>query len=165
VDINKKQWYVRWFFFCLALIDEFVNERGWRMNRFEDGVNLCTFMRVSLIWGPLVILLHITFYTGLVATFTYLPIHLFGFGGYVWIIGSVAGVIGALFLVAWVEDVWKIWRRKRWEAAREARHKALEFPVNDRTPEAEKKGPSFVSVVWSYAAAVKQKVCPIIKFN
>ena len=159
MDINKKQWYVRWFFFCLALIDEFMDKRDWRVSQYRHRADLCSFMRVSLLWGPAVILLHIAFYTAAIASVTYLPVQLFGFGGY----GLIIGAIVALTFAVWLaQKVWSTWEDWSWQ---KQRAEALEAESAANEMESTQKEPSFASVVWSYMVAVKQKVCPIINFN
>lgn len=164
MNLNKQQWYVRWFFTCLAVIDEFAGDHGDRVYKNRHGASLCPFVRVSLIWGPLIILLHLVVYAGAIVSVTLLPIILFGFGSYITLIAGITGVIAVIWLCKKAEDALKQWRRRvreaRWQAA-------IEAPESDEQPktEAVKKGPSFASVLWSYAVAAKQRVCPIINFN
>lgn len=164
MDINKKKWYVEWYFTCLAIIDEFVEERDVRVHRYRKNTGLCSFMRVSMLWGPAIILLHIAFYAAVIASVTFLPIYLFGFGGYGKVIGALVLAIFAIWLFNFVWNEVAAWRyRKRVETRANEPEESNEPQVQAAEPV--DKGPSFASLVWSYAVAVKQKVCPTINFN
>lgn len=164
MDLKKQQWYVGWFFTCLAVIDEFMDEREVRVWRHRHGANLCTFMRVSLIWGPFIIALHIIVYGGAIASITYLPVHLFGFGGYAWIIGAIAGLVGTIWLLKIANRAWNAMQQRQRDARRGKAFAEMSTVV-EPSAEPVDKGSSFASIVWSYAVAVKQRVCPIINFN
>ena len=166
MNLKKQQWYVGWFFICLTIIDEFLDDYGHRKYKYYDGANLCTFMRVSLLWGPLIIALHIAIYSAAIASVTYLPVYLFGFDGYGWIIGAIIGVVAVIWLINALDNAWKDWLRQRRYDRQSAKVMAPTAPSEtDYMEEIGHKGPSFISVLWDYAVAIKQRICPIINFN
>lgn len=117
-------------------------------------------MRVSLLWGPAIILLNIVFYAAAIASVTYLPIHLFGFGGYGRIIAAIIALIAFIWLSSLAEAAFKDWLYQR-KVNRIMREDASATEVAPTI----NKGPSFASVVVTYAAATKQKICPTITFK
>jgi hypothetical protein len=157
MELDKRQWYVRWFFWSLMLWDEFrEDETSWQFE--NNGTNLCHFIRVILVWAPLVVVLHLLVYGSAIAVLTAWPIYLFGFSWYMAALLAIAIVVGA------------VWGTKR--ASRKAREWRRTHPITvlrptfrrTKTVEAAPRGPGFFEVLWQYVVAVKSKVCPTITF-
>jgi len=151
MELTKNQWYVRWFFWSLAVCDEFVpNNSSWR---YRSGTNLCHFCR-TLFWGTAVLLVHVAFYGSAIGVVSVLPIYLFGFGGYLWTLFCMGAFV--LFIMGtkllWVRFVQFMRRRNELKT---------EAPPVQPT----RQGPSFFKVLWQYVVAVKGKFCPVITFT
>ena len=163
MDLSKRQWYVAWFFLSLAIIDEFMDERGWRQSRYSEGTNLCSFVRVILLWAPIIVVLNLLGYAAVIAVLTYLPIHLFGLTGYGWIVGGLAAVVAVIWLInVTFAALGRSNARRRELRRRENLHRGFD---EREAPEPEKKGPSFAAVLWGYVVAAKQRICPMINFQ
>lgn len=145
MDLNKQSWYVRWFFWSLGVLEEFVEYHTYE---YRNGTNLCHFVRVVFAYAPLALVLNLAFYAAAVGVVTVWPVYLFGWGSYLTILGFVGGV-GLVYLVGcWL---WSL-RSDQEVTKEEAASSAVD-------PE-----PSFSQVVWEAVVAKKRKVCPLIRF-
>lgn len=162
MDLDKRMWYVSWYFLSLAVIDEFFDERGWRTDRYNSGTNLCSFGKVILVWAPTIFLLNVLVYAGLIFVLTYLPIHLFGLTGYGWIIGAIVALIAIVWLASAITEAFNRANSRRFN---ERINKQSWERSATKLEEPEDKGPSFVAVMWGYLVAAKQRVCPMINFK
>ncbi|HEX5774856.1 MAG TPA: hypothetical protein VFY28_02755 [Candidatus Paceibacterota bacterium] len=171
MDLDKRQWYVTWFFVSLAVLDKFRGRTWWDsdLDRYKNGTNLCHFIRVILLWTPLVYALHILVYGTAIAILTYWPIRLFGFNGYIatiiGIVTFVVVVVGAAFALQGLVSLLAYIRSNQHERAVERAKQESDKDVPAPQPAKVRHGPSFGEVLWSYLVAAKQKVCPIINFK
>lgn len=160
MELDKRQWYVRWFFWSLTVWDEF-KDHGDSSWRYRNGTNLCHFLRVMLVWCPLVLLLNVAVYGAGVAALTALPIYFWGGTGYAYVVGALAIVVGVIISLNALSRRLKEWERRHPPAPKPEKKKE---PPKVAVPAAP-TGPGFWQVVWQYIVASKQKVCPIITFN
>lgn len=163
MELNEKRWYVQWFFFSLYVIDRFTDGYDEETYR-RRGTNLCHFMRVTLIWAPLVLLLNLAVYGLLLSALVLVPLYYFGLFGSMKIYGVIIGIILAIVFIAlliWAaheitrmlhEGSSKLADAIQENKARKAAHEAV-------------NGPSFGTMVWRYAVATKRRICPLITFN
>lgn len=163
MELNRNRWYVQWFFLSLRIVDRFTkrnNEFTYKMR----GTNLCHFMRVTLIWSPLIVLLHLALYGLALSALVIVPLHFFGLVGsakFVGIILSTFVALTALFFLIWAAvKLTSVFLRG-------SSSFALVLRERKERAEAERaiKGPSFGSMVWQYAVATKRRICPVITFN
>jgi hypothetical protein len=172
MELNNRRWYVTWFYLSLAILDRFQGDRGWgrKEDKYRNGTNLCHFIRVTLVWGPLVLALHLVVYGAAIAVLTIVPIQLFGWSGYFAIIAGIAGFIGILagvVFMLWLYEVVKDFiANKRYEA-RLRRQAEAGDAVSEEAEESptEDKGPTFIQLVFANIKAAKQQVCPTINFK
>ena len=165
MELNKNRWYVQWFFLSLRIVDRFTGgqDEYWHA---EGGhaTNLCQFMRVTLIWAPLVVALNLTVYGLVLGALIFVPLYYFGLTGSL----TIYGVILALLASASVL-VFLIWVAIRLTSVIRDGSSELAYVLRKRkerkAAERAGKGPSFGSLIWQYAVAVKRRVCPIITFN
>ena len=157
MELDRRQWYVRWFFWSLMVWNEFKedDDSSWR---YRTGTNLCHFLRVMLVWCPLVLLLNAAVYGSGIAVLTVLPIYFYGGVGYAWIIGVIVFVVGLLLAVKFVNR-----RLSEWSYRRSAMR--VRVPQPPRAPITAPTGPTFLEVLLSYIIAVKMKVCPTVTFK
>lgn len=166
--IRKGSWHYHLFRFGTKLVDIlFANKygvSGHYESRFQNGTNLCHYMRVIMVYVPLMFLLW-----GSVAAFgiyalVISPIQLFGLTGVLntlYVVGivvmAIAAIIGVLWVIGAISDfcksAWYDWQRSR----RTAEPK-LEEPKED-------KGPSFLDLAIEWVIAKKKNICPLISFN
>lgn len=127
MKLSNDAWHVRWFNFVQSQIGDF---------SYSSGTNLCHYMRVTMLWGPLLILLAAGAVGSILWVLVGLPILIFGMWGLplVWaIIGAFAtAVYGIVYLIG------------KYAAA----------PVG-----------SAAYCVYQHARAVKGRFCPLVSFD
>lgn len=86
MELNKDIWYVRLFFWTLEVYYAFRNEKYCfsRSHVERTGTNLCFFVRVIVLYAPLILLLNVVFVAAAVASVTAIPIYFFGATFYGW---------------------------------------------------------------------------------
>ncbi len=131
MKVSQQSWHARWF--------NFVQKKLFDSVRYSDGTNLCHYMRVTMLWGPLffgVMLLGIGV-ACLAAIFVFVlaPYDLLGFYGPPLAITLAAGLIYSLIKMPW------LFRRYRHKFA----------PIG-----------SFTHAMIEHAGAVKGRFCPLI---
>lgn len=154
MDLNKSKWYVRWYFWSLGICEEFRDNHSLIWNAEKDGTNLCAFMRVILIYAPLILLLHAIVYAAALAVITVLPIWLFGLMSYGLVVGAIALLIILVALAINLVGELLDKRRTRIDAQEQA----------VKTTSADATDPSFVRVLGRWVVAKKRKVCPLLTF-
>jgi hypothetical protein len=154
MELNRNQWFVRWYFWSLSVVGAFTdNDKSYLT--MSGGTNLCSFMRVTLVWAPLVLLCNLVFYVLVLSVLTIAPIVFFGLGIYVSIVIALAIVIAAI-----------VGYRRYQHYLDEQRMLHPEPKAGQVEQEAvAPKPPGFFAVVWSYIVAAKQKICPMITFD
>lgn len=99
MNLDSSAWHVRWFFFVQDIIGD---------SSYRHGTNLCHFMRVTMLWGPLVALTVLTFVGLWIAGFIVAPIALFGWGALLlW-----GGVALLFFVLKWIAGRCADFKRK-----------------------------------------------------
>jgi len=155
MELNRSVWYVHLFFWSLGIWGAFRdNNYLYNRSRMEErGTNLCFFIRVMVVYMPLVLLLHATFVTMAVASLIALPIYLFGGIVYGWTLAAIMAVIGT---------IWGVKVALRRVARRERKQHERKQPAAKvaKTP----RGPGFFEVLWAYLVAAKKKICPSVAF-
>ena len=154
MDLNRKRWYVRWYFWSLGICGEFIDSYSLTRRAEQKGTNLCAFMRMILVYAPLVLLFNAVVYASLIFTFIVLPIYLFGLKGFGLGVG-VLGVLGFLILMTVSLVMWLKDKRREKVCAKEQAVK---------TTSADVAGPGFFRVLGQWMVAKKRKVCPLITF-
>ena len=151
LKLNRDLWHVRWFFWSLSIVDEFFETS--RSYYAEDGTNLCYFMRVTLIYAPIILLLHVILVGIFFFSIITLPIYLFGGVGYGLTVGAIAIIIvGVILLNKLVESL-------------KERRKPENLSLKKKDTVKEDKGPSFLKIVGIYIVEKKRKyLCPSITF-
>lgn len=150
MHLDRDLWYVRWFFWSLGIWDAFMDngDTTWRVE--TRGINLCPFVRIMLLYAPLVIVLHAVVYVAAFMAFTVIPIRLFGWSNYLWAFGVVI-----VFTLVAVVSIRKL---NDWSAAQTAAYVPKIKKVSAFSD------PSFFTVLRQWLAALHKKICPIITF-
>lgn len=167
-----RDWHVGWFRESLKLIDTFTHQESWRGNvdRFKGGTNLCHYVRVSALWGPGILFLHLLTLSLIMGAVFFMPLKAFGVLGYIlmwFIVAFAAGfVFGLIKFVEWADSTSLGRRIGDWlenallQPARDVRHATAE-KLTFRSPE----GVSFWSMVWTNIITLKHQVCPLIQIK
>lgn len=166
MELNPNSWYVRLFFWSVGIWGAFLDKeyRYVPDDLRERGTNLCFFVRVMVVYMPLVLLLHAAFVVAAVVSLTALPIYLFGSIAYGWTLAAIAAVIVAILGVKRMLGLRALLRAIEQERAqREKRFVEQEREERSVVTEAP-KGPSFFEVLWAYLVAGKKKICPSVTF-
>lgn len=159
MDLKVNRWYVRLFFWSVgvwsACLDDYRDDDG----RYErnHGTNLCHFVRV-IMGAFLAIVLNVLAISAAIAAAIVLPIILFGPVSYG--LGA-ACVFGAVLIILVISKIPSYcFREESPEQARAKKRRRLE-----QRAAREKRGPSFLAIIWAYLVATKKKVCPMIRFT
>ncbi|MDO8655467.1 MAG: hypothetical protein Q7R48_03615 [bacterium] len=157
MELNRNVWYVQLFFWSLRIYGAFRKD-FWNRRRFDpeevarNGTNLCFFMRVIIVYVPLILLSHAALFVAAAASVTLVPISFFGAAAYGRTLVFLAATAAIIFLII-----------KMITFAQ--RHKPAKQTPKKRPVAKQPTGPSFLEVSWAYVVAVKRKVCPLITFT
>lgn len=163
-EISQNDWRIRWFFWSLAIYDEFMGgdcqDDAWQYEKY--GVNKCPMWRTNLVWAPIVLTLHAIVYGSVIAVLTVWPAYLFGVLSYTGFVIGVAVVIGFLWLFT------KAWSYAIKPAVVYAGEHAVEYAggviesIGERAEEhrAAHPGPGFFKRVWLRLKKMHDYMCP-----
>ena len=153
MDIDITKWYVRIFFWSLGIWDKFWED--WNTGpQYTKGTNLCHAIRVTFVWMPLVLMLHVALILTALFVLIFLPLHYFEWTLYLPII-KVAGLIGIALVIIILAAVLltklidMIEERKK------------------RSPEKEEKSndPSIWKIMGIWLADKDKRICRILTFH
>lgn len=172
MELSTRRWYVTWFFLSLAILDRFQNRKKMGKSSkelyMERGTNLCSFVRTSFVWAPLVIILHVITYSAAIAAVSIVPVSLLGWKGYLSLAGTGASIVAFIVFVILGIILFDKFKDFIDNKMTDARHRRKINPVpksEESTSRKEKAGPTFWSVIGTYVSATKQKICPLINFK
>jgi hypothetical protein len=151
IKINQQSWHAKLFLFSTSVWSQFRYEDERLVWRNHHRTNLCFYLRVILVWLPLVALAHAAFLMLAFFALIRLPIRLYGLTLYIKAVGTIAAVVLCLYLLYMVTAA-------KAESAKLARAQDSDTdcaPQKDRTP-------SFASLLKMRVRAAKDKICPII---
>jgi hypothetical protein len=156
MNMKLTTWYVQWFFWSCHVIDRFCltsNQRDYIsvFERYQNGTNLCRFFHV-LFLGVAINAIIVIWYASLLFIVFVLPFRLFSAYNIGFSMMVVALIIAAM--VAFVVVLWRCVVLLRRFLDYRAAH-----------PKPPKEVEPFMSVFWAYLKALKERYCPIIKFE
>ena len=155
MELRSDRWLVRWYFWALEIWNVFLG-KYYCYYPDRERTNLCHFVRVIIVYCPLVLVAHLATAAAMVVATVVFPIWLFGLTRYFVFLGIVTllgGLVAVLqFSWFWTED----WRSRLWPETKTKKEKAK--------PE-KSIGPSFFRILWKFIVATKRNVCPIITFT
>ena len=150
IRINEEIWYNRIYLFALEIWYNFkATEIPWR---FENGSNLCMYIRTLVVWLPLTVILHLTTAALCIFTLFVFPSHLFGWGYAKFGVGCVL-FVGLLILAVYV-----------WKKSENYLDEHHTKKCNAETAEPIDKGPSLTALFIEWIKAKKKMICPLIEF-
>ena len=155
MTIEKNTWHAKLFFWSLRVLRKFRDGQDWNKEVLEkdllkNGTNLCEYIRITFLWMPLVVLLHVVFYGMIVAAFLVVPIALFGVKSYLKTTGTFIGA-GIAIIIILISIVFICEQFSFHIAPRIRKVKRGEFS-------------GFAKVFSEWVKAKKERVCPIVQF-
>lgn len=150
--IARESWHYSLFKFGLKVINLFMGE--YYTSYFENGTNLCHYMRVILVYLPLILLIWLATLAATVYVAVITPIKLFGISDYLWTLGIIAAVTVGIVLVSIMISL--VFDGFLMSLIRRRRVRRLERIV---APEL-----NFLELMGQWLVAKKQKVCPQLEF-
>lgn len=161
MNLDRKSWHVRFFFWSLEVVDAFL-KGGYPTYEFQDRTNLCHFMRVLLVYLPFILSVHAALIVSAVYALGFLPYSFFGIP-YLRLAGYVLAVIAFIGFAAFgAVRVLQMMKEKAEQAATAAEKKEVER--KPERPKRKRQGPGFSEVVGAWLKARKQQICPEIRF-
>jgi len=151
--LSKDKWFVKLYIEADKVWTKFSDDT---ITSDELNTNLCYFIRVTFVYLPMVVLMHVAAIIGLVAGLTATPIYYFGFSGYSQIVVLVLAFFGVVSGILF-------WKSKidadpfYYQKKREKRKRKRE--------EREKNGPGFFATIHLWLMAKKHKICPLIEIT
>lgn len=130
--LDRNTWHARWF--------HFVQNSVGNKYRYSEGTNLCHYMRVTLLWGPL----WVSFVaTGLGAALfiVCVPFIQWGILGGLALYGSLIAFLGGIVGIALLVEKFRYRRRRQ---------------INPN---------GFPHLIGQYVKAIKGRFCPMISFD
>ena len=153
IDISKTSWHYKLYRFFSQLCAAWRgNEDFYKYPKNQNMIGLCQYMRMILIWGPLVMLTYLIPIGAVTSFFFWLPFSLNGSAG----VMSFYAVVASLIFVIVVATI-AIWLIKR---STDAVIEYRETKKNKSKVETKTKKPN---LLFEYAKAIKSKMCPILK--
>ena len=138
MNLNTNLWYVKIYFWCLDVWDEF---RDGCSNR--ERTNLCQFIR-TYVYAPVAIFANIATWGYVAYVMLYYPLTRFG------MVGTVSGYLTVLLVVL---VVWH-WTKLAEKSSSSVRPKRIRA----------NEDPRFIDLCWTFVVSVKSNLCPLITF-
>lgn len=163
MNLSKDLWYTRLFFWCLEVCDIFTKYRKSLRQRYRNGTNLCHFMRVILIYTPLILLAHLVIYGSII----------YGIGYIIRLAGGLQALefLGVLLLVVCVIVIALIaivaisigfdWCRNTIST----KYNMVKDNLEDRVNDVNIPNPSGTILALRYVKSFKDRTCPVINFK
>jgi uncharacterized membrane protein YwzB len=150
MKIEKNSWHAHLFFECLKMCEAFT-DRDWLVEQYRRRTNLCHYMRVVMVYAPLIIAVHVV---AVVATFWVLiirPIQLFGMTGYLSTLRVIViGIVTIVLLVGLRALILHFYRKRK---------------PRDVVHHEPGKLAQSLDLFGEYLAAKKARICPLITFK
>ena len=151
---------VSWFLTSVDVVGGFFGIQFDR-SKVAPGTNLCLFVQVSVL-GLVVLLLHLTVIAAGVWLIVIRPFEQYGWLT-LYVVGITAGLIAGI--------MWVSRRISEWEKRRQRRKRDREYDhwiAQETEPlviaQPLPAGPTISNLLWQYLVAIKQRVCPTIKW-
>lgn len=157
IKIDGRRWYVRLYFWFLALLESFINsDNSMRREVCTEGVNRCPFIR-TFIWGMLVLLANVLMCLAVAYVLFSYPIKLFGGSNYLYGLAGITLFALIAYSINYAKGKWSVWfpAKKRVEVAEKVTARE-----ETKIAAKEKSGPGFVKLVYDW---LHDKFCPHLK--
>lgn len=153
MKISTTSWHYKLYVFNTQLVEAWKGNSYFHTCPSDGNVGLCPYMRMIMIWGPLVLLTYTIPIGMTIAALVLFPMKAAGVIGILYLIGWIVGLIAVMFLMAWLSS-----RKEQRELDKAERTKGVSMPdVEPKT--------TFWSVLKEYIIAAKTKVCPVLEVS
>jgi hypothetical protein len=147
--IQKDHWLSRLFFWALGICDEFTGGQEELRCSEKGATNLCFLTRVIFLYLPLVLAIHLVTFSAALGALFFVPVMLFGWGGYgtgvAWVIACIVALVFIVLLIG---------------TGIRLCSKMIDLT---KTPDGKIHG--LVDLLKARLGAMKAKVCPQITFS
>lgn len=151
MKINPQSWHYKLYAFNAQLVAAWFHKDNYHYEATDDkNVGLCPYMRMILLWGPIVMLTYTVPLGALGASFVWLPVIATSGMAYLWM-GAMAAVVAA--------TIWSAARPINYEKER------VKSAERKRRREYAEENPGFMRILWNYVLTAKTKVCPILEVD
>lgn len=158
ITLNPDVWHAKLYFWALRVWHGFVDRAEYQTSRYSKRTNLCYYIRVIVLWVPLVVLSYVAVLGGITYALFILPVKLFGLREFWTVVGVIALVVGIIVGIVFLASLFVRGVRR-----------AVRFPLDYLEQRQEQKReagkPSFASLIKEWIVAKKQKICPLINFG
>jgi hypothetical protein len=162
MKLNKSSWHYKVYAFNSQMVAKLGDEHDfYEYPHHGRIIGLCPYMRMIMIWGPLVFLCNLVPLIAAVGAFIVLPVTTIGAVSQLIVVATIVGFIvaacliigGANYLAGRLGDMQEL-RTEQQEKTR------LESAANGVTPPE-----TFWSLLVSYITSLKTKVCPVLELD
>lgn len=160
MTINTRSWHYRLYVFMLQWCKAWNGHDDYYYEPRLKNIGLCSYMRMILLWGPLVILTNVVPLGMTIAALFLFPIAANGFVGVAWLLGII--LLPFVLMYAWIRLT--SWLENRYPDAPTKNQNDGEIKTGN-IHDQEKVEPStgFMSLLWSYLVSFKTKICPVLE--
>lgn len=155
MKLNPNSWHYKIYAFNSQLVAAWMHKDDYhyypKIGSF--GIGLCPYMRMILIWGPLVALTNVVPFAAIYAAFIMFPGFAAGGAGIFWLIFTLASIVGFFVLLAKIKD----WASERQERREESQLRRQDPDYQE--PE------GFWRLVGGYLKSMKTKICPVLEIQ
>tara|TARA_B110000240_G_C13364849_1_gene395615 strand:- start:315 stop:809 length:495 start_codon:yes stop_codon:yes gene_type:complete len=162
MKLNKSSWHYKVYAFNSQLVAAWQNQNSFHRYPYHGKIiGLCPYMRMIIIWGPLVFLCNLAPLVAAVGVFIVLPVTTIGAMSQLIVVATIVGFVvaacliigGANYLAGRLGDMEEL-------RAEQQKKTKLESAANGVTPPE-----TFWSLLVSYITSLKTKVCPVLELD
>lgn len=152
--IDRNSWHWKIYAFNSQLVHAWLGKDfyyEYPKQREGEKIGLCPYMRMIILWGPLVMLTYLAPLAAFYGALIYFPYSANAGLGLLALFGTLLAISGVIWLLAWlaVKREEETWEQR--EAREEARERRL------------KENPGFLRLFWRWLVAQKTKICPVME--
>ena len=158
MKLNKSSWHYKMYAFNSQMFAAWTMEPDFHSYPYDGKIiGLCPYMRMIILWGPLVFLCNLAPWIAAVAAFIVLPVVTIGVSSQLTVVATIVGVVIAASLffagVQYVGD--------RYIFAKKLKRKQRRIDAENSVTPPE----TFWSLLVSYIMSLKTKVCPVLEID
>ena len=149
LEVLSTSWHYKLYCFCAKTWFQFLGT-DWKYNHWREHTNLCFYIRVILVWAPLMIMTHLMLLGAFVFTFWWYPQNMFGLGSFYTVMGIILVIIALVVGFVYLIDSVKVSLSEREKPDHHKKSAAFRFG---------KSILSFLKLVWCWLEDAKKGIC------
>jgi hypothetical protein len=158
MKLNKSSWHYKVYAFNSQMVAAWTMEGDFHEYPYHGKIiGLCPYMRMIMLWGPLVFLCNLSPLIAAVAAFIVLPVVTIGALSHLTVVATIVGCIILVFLVLSGAN-YLIDRHEHYYRLKKKQQR-IDAENNVTPPE------TFWSLLVSYIKSLKTKVCPVLELD